>query len=178
MKIVSGVVAAALIVGLVLFAVDYVNTRNQVIAPAPAAQVSTAAVTENATTTNVSDDEYIVVRRGATDQETINIDNSWPTYDPDETDTIDWSNNSFHMGGGTWTIKEDGIISGDIKVNEGVIYDNNEKTFLVVHVEKGDKVVVNSKWKAWYTSHYSEELVVAARQAAHPTWHRQDSKLN
>lgn len=122
------------------------------------------------------DDQFITVYRGATDQETINFDDAWPIYAP--TDKIDWTKNSFHMSGGTWTIKENGIISGDVQVNGVAIYDNDETTFLVINVKKGDKVVVNNDWMAWFTNYYDEDLVVEARQTAHPTWTRQWSELN
>lgn len=194
-------IAVVLVAGLVLFAVDYVKTRNQIVAPTQEASVTnhddtiavvipiTTATPAPATTTATNDD-YIVVYRGDTDQETINFDDAWPGYYT--TDDIDWSDNSFHMLGGndtikvgnqkltcgTYTVERDGIVSGDVLVNGVKICDDDENTFLVIQVEKGDKVTVINDWGAWFTSHYDESLVVAARQAAHPTWTRQESELN
>jgi hypothetical protein len=167
---------------IVLLAAGYVFNRLTPATDATQAAVdnTTDQVVANSTFTSTTDGDHITVYRGATDQQTINVDDSWPTYKPN--DSIDWTNNSFHMGGGTWTIKSDGIISGDVDVNhirgEDHTYDNDEDTFLVINVKKGDKVYVNPDWMAWFTSYYKEDLVVAARQAAHPTWTRQWSKLN
>lgn len=141
-----------------------------VVAPPPTSGYVTAT----------NDDHYITVFKGNTDRETIDFNNAWPTYKPN--DTIDWSDNSFHMDGGTWIIQYDGIISGDVDVNhiegEPHTYDNDEHTFQVVQVKKGDRVDVTSPWMAWYTSHYSKELIVASVQTQFPTWTRQYSKLN
>lgn len=140
-----------------------------------------------APTTAPTDGEYITVFRGENDQETINFDDAWPGFYA--ADSITWKDTSFHMLGGTdtdtiglksgtYTVEEDGIVSGDVWVNDVKICDDNENTFLVIQVKKGDKVTVVNDWKAWFTSHYEEDLVVAARQAAHPDWIRQDSELN
>jgi hypothetical protein len=152
-------------------------------APANAAAAADSTVAQNG--------EYLTVYRGATDEQTINFDDAWPGFYATATN-IDWTDNSFHMKGGndtkkvgkqklacgTYTVEENGVISGDVWVNGEKICDDNEKTFLVVNVKKGDEVIVINDWQAWFTSHYSEELVVAARQAAHPTWTRQKSPLN
>lgn len=44
----------------------------------------------------------------------------------------------------------DGIISGDCYLNGKILYDNNEKTFLVFSVKKGDKLHCN--WVAYYSN--------------------------
>lgn len=157
---------------------DELTNRMNVLESSKTAVVATPPASDYVSATN--DEHFITVFRGATDQETINFNNAWPTYKPN--DTIDWSDNSFHMDGGTWIIQYDGIISGDVDVNhiegEPHTYDNDEHTFQVVQVKKGDRVDVTSPWMAWYTSHYSKELIVASVQTQFPTWTRQNSKLN
>lgn len=147
----------------------------------------TPAPTAIPTPTPTPPGEYITVYRGDTDQETINFDNAWPGFYATDSN-IKWDDTSFHMLGGkdnlnqltcgNYTIEEDGIVSGDVWVNGVKICDDNENTFLVINVKKGDKVTVINDWKAWYTNHYDIDLVVAARQTAHPTWTRQESTLN
>jgi hypothetical protein len=74
------------------------------------------------------------------------------------------------MLGGTYTIQRDGVISGDVTINGKKYYDNDEQTYSVVHVYKGEKVKV--EWKAWYTNEYSSYLVAQGVQAKYPTWSR------
>lgn len=122
----------------------------------------------------------ITVYRGATDEETILFNDSWPGYFANQ--SFNWFGenglSNIHMLGGTYIVPSDGIISGDVKVDGAVIYDNNEKTFLVINVRKGQQIEVNPDWKAWYTTQYSESLIVEAVKTQFPTWSRQSSPLN
>lgn len=125
-------------------------------------------------------DNFITVYRGDTDKETILFNDSWPGFYANQ--NINWIDknglSNIHLLGGTYVVPSDGIISGDVKVNGVAIYDNNEKTFLVIRVQKGDQVFVNPNWKAWYTNQYSEESIVKAVETQFPSWSRQPSPLN
>ena len=135
---------------------------------APTNQVASA----DSTTIDVTNGgEHLSVRRGETDADTIMFDDKLPGLYSDE--SINWSSNySFHMLGGTYTVQYDGVISGDVTINGKRYYDNDEHTYSVVHVYKGEKVKVEPSWKAWYTNEYSSYLVAQAVQAKFPTWSR------
>lgn len=141
---------------------------------------NTDSFVANVPNTATNDEHFITVFRGNTDQETINFNDAWPGYSAK--DNINWFNangySKIHMLGGTYILPCDGVISGDVKVNGVPIYDNNEKTFLVINVKKGNSIDVNSDWMAWFTNAYSEDLIVQAVQTQFPTWTRQSSNLN
>lgn len=152
------------------------------VTPAPEAAPAPAYVPQanNNSIPVYNGNETITVFRGDTDQETILFNDSWPGYYANQ--NFNWFGenglSNIHMLGGTYTVPSDGIISGDVEVDGTVIYDNNEKTFLVIHVREGQRVTVNPDWKAWYTTQYSENLIVKSVQTQFPTWSRQYSKLN
>jgi len=126
------------------------------------------------------EDNYVIVVRGKTDQETINYNDAWPGYHSHE--TFNWFDNrgfsNIHLKGGTFIMPCDGVISGDVVVNGVEVYDSNQHTFLVINVKKGNLVYVNPDWQARFTTELSMETVVMCVQAQFPSWTRQYSRFN
>lgn len=172
-KVLYGIIVALLIALAVLITYLVMDNNNNNQNSYRAAESSTSTDTTIDVTRG---DEHLSVYRGDTAAATIAFNDSWSGVSPD--DDIDWTNNSLHLLGGTYTVQADGVISGDVKVNGKPIYDNDSQTYLVIEVKKGDKVYVNPEWMAWYTNRYSTYLIAQAVQEQFPDWSRQDSKLN